>query len=454
MITIRRQWLLVLTLTAVLAVSINSAVFASLINGNLISYAAESYSNHVTQIEQLAENTLIDNVYSQRQLSVQFESHLDDPIVSIKLYDTEGRLMASAENDVYGMPGMMNRMMHSNTEEVDSYSIMNGDVVLGQLHITRYSTLANSLMPSLFRSALIKNSLVSFVIVLAVLSLVGIFVSRRLSRDLAQTATQALNVDLGNRTAFNLSKVKEISIIQSSLNTLSSRLQIRHMSRKRLVDEIVHQTRTPLTILKTHLEGFEDGIITMTDEEIKICQEQIESITVNISNLRLLLEADRPTDAVKTEEIDLNQVLSQIVEGLKVQFEKKNIRLQLLNHQKVKVITDKYKLSQCLYNLLTNAYKFTNPQGAVLISYESSGTELTIRVKDTGIGIDPADIERLFDAYYRGGNAVNTDGEGLGLYVVKENLCQLGGSIRVQSKPGSGSEFIITIPITITPSES
>lgn len=448
--TIRRQWLLVLTLTAVLAVFINSVILDALINKYFLTYNTDTYNYHVDQIEQLAASALSDKGLTEQQLSVQLESHLDDPIISIKLYDAGGQLVASAENtDGYGngmMNGMMSRMTRSSSEEVDSFDITDGSTVIGVLHITRYSSLSNSIVSTMFKAALLKNSFFSFVIVLIVLVLIGIFVSRKLSRDLTNTAAQALSIDMGDRPDFKPSRVKEIKIIQSSLDALQSRLKIKQVGRKRAVDEFIHQTRTPLTILKTHLEGLEDGVVTMSDEEIKVCQSQIDGISSIISNMGMLLDADRPAESVRAEEFDLHALLSQIIGGMRVQFEKKKIGLRLLTGHKKMITADKYKLSQSVYNLLANAYKFTEPNGTVDISFETSDIGVSIRIKDTGIGISGEDLPHLFDAYYRGKNAGRTSGDGLGLFVVKENIEQMGGTIGVRSEPGSGSEFTVVIP--------
>lgn len=452
--TIRRQWLLILTLTAVLAVFINSAILDSLINKYFLTYNSDTYDYHVNQIEQLARSALLDNSLTERQLSVQFESHLDDPIVSIKLYSADGQLLASAENmgsSGYSMMngmmnGMMSRMMHDHSEEVDSFNVTNGSAVIGVLHITRYSALNQSAASTMFKFALLRNSLLSFVIVLCILITIGVFVSRRLSRDLTNTAAQALSIDMGARPDFKLSKVREIKIIQTGLDELQNRLKIKQVGRKQVVDEFVHQTRTPLTILKTHLEGLEDGVITMSGEEMKVCQSQIDNISAIISNMSLLLDADRPTEAVRFEEFDLHALLTQIINGMRVPFEKKKISLRLRSTQKAVIATDRYKLSQSVYNLLANAYKFTEPNGAVDVSYERAENGVSIRIRDTGTGISEKDLPHLFDAYYRGENAGRTAGDGLGLFVVKENLEQVGGTVDVRSDPGGGSEFTITIP--------
>lgn len=452
--TIRRQWLLILTLTAVLAVFINSAILDSLINKYFLTYNSDTYDYHVNQIEQLAQSALLDNSLTERQLSVQFESHLDDPIVSIKLYSADGQLLASAENTGSSgysmmngmMNGMMSKMMHGHSEEVDSFNVTNGSAVIGVLHITRYSALNQSAASTMFKFALLRNSLLSFVIVLCILIAIGVFVSRRLSRDLTNTAAQALSIDMGNRPDFKLSKVREIKIIQTGLDELQNRLKIKQVGRKRVVDEFVHQTRTPLTILKTHLEGLEDGVITMSGEEMKVCQSQIDNISAIISNMSLLLDADRPTEAVRFEEFDLHTLLTQIINGMRVPFEKKKISLRLRSTQKTVIATDRYKLSQSVYNLLANAYKFTEPNGAVDVSYERAENGVSIRIRDTGTGISEKDLPHLFDAYYRGENAGRTAGDGLGLFVVKENLEQVGGTVDVRSDPGAGSEFTITLP--------
>ncbi len=444
--TIRRQWLLVLTLTAVLAVCINSWISSSLINKYFLSYSTENYNNHISQIEQLAASALKDGGITNQQLSVQLESHLDDPIVSIKLYNAAGTLVAEAEN----MPGNrygMGNGMHKNSEEIDTYQITDGGTVLGVLNVARYSSLRNSQFAMKFQAALLQNSALSFGIVLAVLIIIGVFVSRRLSRDLTNTASQALSIDMDGDTNFKPSKVREIRVIQSGLDTLRNRLKIKQIGRKRTVDELVHQTRTPLTILQTHLEGLEDGITTMSEDEIKVFRAQIDNISSIISNMSTLIDADRPLQELHLEEIDLHALLSQIISGLKVQFEKKKIELQLLNNQKVLIKTDQYKLSQCIYNLITNAYKFTAAGGKVELSYETVDSKILIHVKDTGIGIAEEDLPHLFDAYFRGENSAESKGDGLGLYVVKENLEQMSGSIGVRSNPGEGSEFTITLPL-------
>lgn len=456
--TLKRQWMLVLIISAIISVGINSYILSLLINRYFVNYTTENYDKHFAQIVEFSKKALIEKNYSNQQIAVQLEAHLNDPIIRIKLYDADGQLLANVSNEANQMSvmmksrmmnGMMNSMMGSPSEEVDSAEIADSGVSLGKLNITRYSSVGNSLATRMFKTALIGNSIFSFGLVLIFVIIVGAIVSKKMSKDLMNTASLALNMDLGNQMNIKLSKVREIRTIQQSLEMLQSRLKLKQTSRKRLVDELVHQARTPLTILKTHLEGFEDGMISMTSEEIKTCEAQIENITSIINNMSRMLDAEKVIDSVKLEEFELSQLLKQIIGGMKIQFDKKQIDLSLSSHQRVILKTDKYKLSQCIYNILTNSYKFTEPNGKVSIAYEAVGEELTIEIEDSGSGIGDEDKKHLFDAYFRGSNSNNISGEGIGLYVVKENLNKINGTISVESELGKGSKFIIKIPRTI-----
>ena len=271
--TVKRQWMLVLILSGALSVAVNSIVLSTLINNYFIDYSTENYNRNVSQLVVFSEKTLVETGYSEQQIKMQLETYLSDPIKRIRLYDINGNLLADVGSEGHQIMGMMrnkmmNRMMGNASEEVDSVDIMNDGVAIGQLNITRYSSIGNSLETRKFAVSLIGSSFLSFGIVFVLIFIIGIFISKKMSKDLRLTAQQAIDIDLGNQNNILKSNVEEIRIIQQSLETLQTRLKLKQISRKKLVDELIHQTRTPLTILKTHLEGFEDGIIRFTPEEI------------------------------------------------------------------------------------------------------------------------------------------------------------------------------------------
>ncbi|MHB1454830.1 MAG: sensor histidine kinase [Saccharofermentanales bacterium] len=454
--TVKRQWMQVLIFSAIIAIAINSAVLSLLISRYFVGYATSNYNSHYDQIIGYAQKALAEENYTNKQLAIQLETHLDDPITRIRLYDADGQLLADVRNDGYpmmnGMMGsrFMSRMMGSPIEENDLADVSDTGILLGRLIITRAGSAGNSLATRMFKISLIGNSFFSFIIVLFFILIIGSIVSRKMSKDLIQTASQALSIDMDDQTPVRMSEVREIRIIQQSLETLRTRLRIRQTSRKKLVDELVHQTRTPLTILKTHLEGFEDGVISMTDKEIRTCEAQIENLTSIISNMSRMIDAEKGTENGIIEAFEFSQVLDQIIGGLKIQFDKKQIELSLLSHQKIQMKTDKYKLSQSIYNILTNAYKFTGQNGKVTVLYESDGEDLLVEIRDTGVGISALDKAHLFDAYFKGSNSSDVQGDGIGLFLVKENLDKIHGSVSVESELDKGSLFTIRIPREIT----
>jgi signal transduction histidine kinase len=449
--TIRKQWMLALVVSAALSVIVNSLVLNVRINRYFVDYSAENYNTHVLQVVQFSTDALSAEEYTTQQLEMQLTSHLSDPITRIRLYRADGELLSdvSVSRTMMGMmrSGTTARMMGSSAEEIDSLDIQKDGVLLGKLLITRYSSIGSSIATRQFAFSLITNSLLSFGIVFALTLILGYFLSKRMSKDLILTAKQAVTIDLGQEIRYPKSRVLEISTIQDSLETLQTQLKLKQTSRKKRIDELVHQTRTPLTILRTHLEGFQDGIIRFTPEEVKTCETQIDNLSSIITNMSGLIDAEKDVGELHMTNVDLSMLVRQIVAGLKAQFDQKSVELAALNHNRMMVHTDPYLLSQAIYNLLTNAYKFTPSGGRVTIAYEVIDQALVISVRDTGVGIPTEEQTRVFEAYYRGKNAVHTSGEGIGLYLVKENLQQIGGRIELESAPGKGSTFKIFIPV-------
>ncbi|HBH12416.1 MAG: integral membrane sensor signal transduction histidine kinase [Clostridiales bacterium 38_11] len=455
--TIRKQWLIALILTAALSVVVNSFVFSLLINRYFVNYTEEQYEDHFSQIITYAKTALKDDNFSIEQIESQLESHLSDPIIRIRLYDRNLVLLVDVDEPAEiidnmmrnnMMNRMMNRMTNDFTNETETLDIIDNGVLLGKITITRYSSIGNSFGTRMFRAALITYSIISFGLVLIFIVLAGSKISKVLSTDLANTAEMAMGIDLGKGFERKTSRIEEIRIIQTSLEALNTRLKMKQKARKRFVDELIHQARTPLTILKNHLEAIDDGIIDMTRDEIKTCELQIDNLTSIISDLSNIVDVGKDEIILNIEEFEFHQLISQIIAGIKIQFDKKHIDLELLSVKKVYIKSDKYKLSQSIYNILTNAYKFTEPNGTVTVKYEAIHNQLIIDIEDSGAGIPKDEIVKIFDAYHSG-ESHKTTGEGLGLYIAKENVEALGGSINVESDFGKGSQFIITIPYTI-----
>lgn len=454
-VTIRKMWLIVLILTSILTVGINALILTTLTDQYFTDYLEDSYNTHIEHILDYTKTALTDQDISYKQMNIELESHLNDPIIKIKVYNAKGDLLVDVDSDYHVMGNMhhgsmgsrmMGHMMRDSSNEVIQYEVVDGGKVIGILNVTLHSVAEKSFVAREFKASLLNNSIYAILISIAISIVIGFLMSKKMTSSLKDTAKIASNIQLGEMTWVKDTSIREVNAIRESLEELESRLRLKQKSRQVLVDELVHQTRTPLTILRSHLEAIEDGLVEFNQEKIKMFQNQIENITLIISNMSSLIDASKETDIIRAEQFEINQMLKQMIVGLKAQFTKKNITLELLPNDKLKIYTDKNKLSQSIYNILTNAYKYTNKNDHVQVSFIHLKDKVIIKVEDTGIGIAESEIHKIFNAYYRSPQATHIEGDGIGLYIVKDNIEKIGGNISVTSKPGVGSTFIIEIP--------
>ena len=450
--TIRRYWLLILIVVAVLSVAMNSIILSTLTDKYFKDYLSESYEMHINQIVEYTSKALADEEISIKQMEMELEVHLTDPITEIKLYSVDGNILVDVDANYHMngnmMSGMMNNMINrTSASEVIQYELKHNDRIVGILNVTSHSVAENSFVARRFKAALLSNSLVSVLLVSILVLVFGLYISKKMSRSLMETAQMATSIQQGKHIQKSNTRIREVNSIRESLEDLDIRLRLKQKSRKTLIDGLVHQTRTPLTILKSHIEAIEDGIIEPSSSEFLVCQNQIEDLTTIISNMSGMIDANKEVDNLKLELVDINLLVKQIKSGLSAQYKLKSIKIDMITEGKLEVFTDKYKLSQSIFNLLVNAYKYTKSGGEVRITTLISNNECIIKVQDTGIGIKTEEIDKIFTAYYRGDNSVELPGDGIGLYIVKENIKQLGGTISVSSQIGVGSTFKIELPL-------
>ena len=405
-------------------------VLTTLTNRYFIGYLAKDYEKNVNQILDYTKSALSEENISFKQMAIELGTHFRDPIIGIGLYSRTGEKLVdvnNANNIQNKNMKISKKSMHKILKEVKEYKIEDNGKIIGVLHITTRSSTKNSMIAGVFRSKLLLNSLFSMLIAMCISIVIGIIISKKMSSDLINTAELANNIQIGVNGVTTKSSIFEITRIRESLEELNTRLKIKQKNRKELIDQLMHQTRTPLTILKSHLEGVEDGIIEMNEDEIDIWKNQIDNITVIIANMSGMIDANKENDDLVIEKFDVNQLINQIVSGISPQFLKKEILLNILSHEKIYVETDQYKLSQIIYNILTNAYKYTENNGSVDIDYFVNNGNIYIKIKDTGVGISKDDIDKIFNAYYRSPEVLKINGDGIGLYVVNENLKLING---------------------------
>ncbi len=445
---LRNLLLFALVFVSIISIIINAFILSSLTNKNFNSYIEDMYNQNINDLYEYAKEVLEnDSNINVNQISVTLNSFLDDPITGINIYDSDGILLVSVNSSSHYNGGMMGNMMGQAYDQIEKFDIISNGSKIGTINIEIKSINNTSYISAGFKSSLFRNSIYSILVAIIIATIIGIFISKKVSKSLKNTAKIATGIQIGEETIEKPSTIKEVQAIRDSLSELSTRLKLKQRSRKTLIDELVHQTRTPLAVLKSHIEAIEDGLIVADKEELSICSQQVDNISSIISNMSSLIDAQKEIDDIFIEEIDIHSTFKQIINGIKPQFNSKKIKLDLLTNDTFKIKTDKYKLNQAIYNILTNSYKYTDENGQVFINYFKSDNELTIEISDNGIGIDNDELEKIFQAYYRGSNTHISKGDGIGLYIVKENIEKLGGFVLVESKKGKGSTFTLKLPI-------
>jgi signal transduction histidine kinase len=306
-------------------------------------------------------------------------------------------------------------------------------------------------VPSFFErllySSLLRTYLLALLSALVVTVALGQYFSKRLTKALEETAKMAGNLLIDEETTMKRSNIDEIETIRGSLENLNGRLRVKQKSRKALVDELIHQTRTPLTILQMHLEGIEDGILSLDEKEMQIFSNEITNLTTIISSIGGMIDANKEIEKPIAKEFLLPALIASVTCGLGPQAAKKGLTLSVEPSKSLKLNTDANILSQMLYNLVTNAIKYTLANGTVSVGYAQEDKQVAIWVSDTGIGMSEETQKHIFEAYYRSKEVAAIKGEGIGLYLVAEKAKALGGSVSVESEPQKGSKFTLHLPI-------
>lgn len=461
--SLRQLWLLVLIGISVLVVLVHAVIFSSLTDRYFDDYLQASYDEHLNQIVRYTSRVIEAEDYSVKHMRIELEAHLNDPITAIKLYDPSGELIIEVyDNETLsstmmgGMMGgrMMDRIVKETSEFVNRIELTRDDELIGILNVTAHSLEESSFVSMRFKSALIGNSILSIVIGVIMAIIVAIFISKSMSKALLDTKTIAVDLQLGEVHSSKPSSIKEINAIRDTLFELGSRLKLKQTARKSAVDRIVHQVRTPLTVVKSHLEGINDAYIEPDNEEIQLLIERLETMETSIQSIGDVFEVDENDIKPTYENVDIKRTLEQIVNGLKPLFAKSNMILTL-NHAytntdqsgKVVINSDNSLISQSVYNLLVNAYKYAGDGSHTNVVYKVEKKCLKIYVEDDGSGIDSNELSKIFDPYYRCQKHYHIQGDGLGLMIVKSNIEKLGGSVEVDSIIGKGSKFSLIIPL-------
>ena len=281
----------------------------------------------------------------------------------------------------------------------------------------------------------------------------GLALANRALRPVAAITTRARKI-----TAENLDQTipapnvdDEIGRLTATINEMIQRLHSSFAQVKQFSADASHELRTPLTIIRGEIELALRS--TKTQEEyrrvLESALEEILRLTSIIDNLLMLAKADQGSYAANFSEVDLGSLVEELYEDCSMLALRKHIAVRLLKNTPITLVGDRIRLRQLFLNLVDNAIKYTPEGGSVSLSMDRRNGSALFEVQDTGIGIPPEEVEKIFDRFYRVDKARSRDlgGTGLGLSIAKWIVELHRGTITVQSEPQKGSTFTVTLPI-------
>ncbi|HYM81112.1 MAG TPA: ATP-binding protein [Candidatus Limnocylindria bacterium] len=220
--------------------------------------------------------------------------------------------------------------------------------------------------------------------------------------------------------------------------------------RQDFVANVSHELKTPLTSVRGYAETLlEGGLDDLEHREdfVRVIRDQATRLQVLVEDLLSLAELERPDARLRLERFDLREAVERQLGGFRDRAERARLGLELEDGPPVVVSADRLRIEQVLANLLDNALKYTE-RGRVRVRVGGDPVHAWCEVEDTGSGIPPADLPRIFERFYRVDKARSREkgGTGLGLAIVKHILDLHEGEVRVRSALGEGSVFRIEIP--------
>jgi signal transduction histidine kinase len=297
-----------------------------------------------------------------------------------------------------------------------------------------------------FTSSLRQAIAVGLVVSLLVAIALAAIMARRVTRPIdsvRRAARRLADGDYAQRVP--IPAEEELKALAVDVNALAAGLEDTERTRLRLIGDLSHELRTPLSTIKGYMEGLIDGVIPADVETFASVAEEaarLDRLTEDLSTLSRVQEGFAAREILA---VDLGGLAGAVASRLRPQFDDQGVTLGV-DVVELPVMGDADRLTQVIVNLLGNALSHTPSGGAVQISGRVHSDSVELSVVDSGSGIDPIDLPRIFERFYRGGRSSGA-GTGIGLTIARAIVRAHDGDVTAHSDgPGLGARFTLRLP--------
>lgn len=291
-------------------------------------------------------------------------------------------------------------------------------------------------------AATIAAATVGFVM-LVLGSLLASRLADRILRPVAEVTATARSISESDLTQrIDVRGHDEISGLAATFDDMLGRLEAAFSTQRRFIDEAGHELRTPITIIRGHLDVMGDDAADRT-ATLAIVGDELDRMSRLVDDLLTLARAERP-DFIRRQPTNVARLTERILETARALDPGRSWGFE--SGADVVALVDGQRLTEAALQLAENAVRYAGPGVPVGIGSAVAGTRIELWVRDEGTGIPHEEQARVFDRFHRGGSSRRSEGSGLGLSIVRAIAEAHGGSVRVASAPGRGATFTISLP--------
>ncbi|HGD4068606.1 TPA: two-component system sensor histidine kinase BaeS [Enterobacter hormaechei] len=237
--------------------------------------------------------------------------------------------------------------------------------------------------------------------------------------------------------------------LAQDFNQLASTLEKNQQMRRDFMADISHELRTPLAVLRGELEAIQDGVRQFTPESVASLQAEVGTLTKLVDDLHQLSMSDEGALAYQKAPVDVINILEVVTGAFRERFASRDLKINLSLPDSAVVFGDRDRLMQLFNNLLENSLRYTDGGGALHISGRQENGRFALTFADSAPGVKDAQLEKLFERFYRTEGSRNraSGGSGLGLAICVNIVEAHGGTIRAAHSPFGGVSITVELPL-------
>jgi signal transduction histidine kinase len=306
-----------------------------------------------------------------------------------------------------------------------------------------------------FGQTLLYSLLAAGVVATVAAALASLFISRRFVEPLRYVLAATSRIASGRYgERVPVRDADELGELSQSFNAMARALEEAERRRMEVISDVSHELRTPLSTIRGYMEGLAEGVVEPSQETWTLLYAEFERLGRLVDDLRRLSRAEAGQLDLSMTPMSPEEAVRLAVGGMLPLFDDKSVELKsAVSEDLPSVLADVDRVVQVLSNLLSNALGHTPDGGRVVVEAEASGDEVAFEVTDTGTGIAPEHLERVFERFYRVDKSRSRGeargGSGVGLAISRALVEAMGGRIQVESSGlGEGATFVFTLPVS------